>query len=72
MSVKGTLKYRKVERTLQVGKDAGKKKYYERPFVRPRSLLARHELSWRGISGKGHCTEHRGRSPHPPQHQGME
>ena len=28
MSVKGTLKYRKVERTPQVGKDAGKKKYY--------------------------------------------
>ena len=28
MTVKGTLKYRKVERTPQVGKDAGKKKYY--------------------------------------------
>lgn len=28
MAVKGTLKYRKVERTPQVGKDAGKKKYY--------------------------------------------
>ena len=26
MTVKGTLKYRKVERTPQVGKDAGKKK----------------------------------------------
>ena len=94
MTVKGTLKYRKVERTPQVGKDAGKKKYYatavqdrtmefedfvthiaehnspysrgtvhgvlmdprlppgthprrqERPLLRPRSLLARHELSW--------------------------
>ena len=28
MTVKGTLKYRKVERTPQVGKDVGKKKYY--------------------------------------------
>ena len=28
MAAKGTLKYRKVERTPQVGKDAGKKKYY--------------------------------------------
>lgn len=28
MTVKGTLKFRKVERTPQVGKDAGKKKYY--------------------------------------------
>ena len=28
MTTKGTLKYRKVERTPQVGKDAGKKKYY--------------------------------------------
>ena len=28
MTVKGTLKYRKVERTPQVGKDAGKKKFY--------------------------------------------
>ena len=28
MATKGTLKYRKVERTPQVGKDAGKKKYY--------------------------------------------
>ena len=28
MTVKGTLKYRKVERTPRVGKDAGKKKYY--------------------------------------------
>ncbi|MBN2902806.1 MAG: hypothetical protein JTJ09_04405 [Enterococcus sp.] len=28
MTVKETLKYRKVERTPQVGKDAGKKKYY--------------------------------------------
>ena len=28
MATKGTLKYRKVSRTPQVGKDAGKKKYY--------------------------------------------
>ena len=28
MAKKGTLKYRKVSRTPQVGKDAGKKKFY--------------------------------------------
>ena len=111
MTVKGTLKYRKVERTPQVGRDAGKKKYYA-TAVQDRTMefedfvthIAEHNSPYsRGtvhgvlmdtldclqeliLDGKsvrfsdlglfsgcqGHRTEHRGRSPHPPQHQGME
>ena len=38
MTVKGTLKYRKVERTPQVGKDAGKKKKYYATAVQDRTM----------------------------------
>ena len=121
MEQKGTLKYRKIQRTPQSGENAGKKKWYatsvtdrevdfrrlrythrrprlaiqprhhprctdgcsrplagvdsrrqERPPLRSRPLLHRHEFKSGRHPRQGNRCQRRGRSPDCTQHQNLE